>query len=53
MTEMKWSSHREYTVWKLLMTLLGEGIVLRMLFCQVVLLSRKERVNSVQSCELG
>lgn len=50
--KLKWSGYREYTVWKLLMTLLGEGIALRMLFWQVILLSRKERVNSVQSCEL-
>lgn len=48
----KWSGYREYTVWKLLVTLLGERIGLRLLFCQAILLSREERVNSVQSCKL-
>ena len=49
--KLKWSGYEEYTVSILLVTLLGEGISLRLLFCQVIL-SRKERVNPVQRCEL-
>lgn len=42
----KQSGCREYS-WALLVILLGEGISVRLLFCAVILLSRKERVNSV------
>lgn len=41
----KWMGCREYS-WALLVILLGEGISVRLLLC-AVLLSRKERVNSV------
>jgi len=43
--KLKWRAYREYTVWKLAVTLSGEGISLRLLFCQAICLSREENVN--------